>query len=264
MTSKSSNGKVYVNALPRKVSHLFQSWRRWRKKLGKWWWWILIFRQFSALPFIGQLFDSLAGLPLGHYINKRPLAQVKTYISPKAQIDCPNLYIGRKCFIDDFVTIVGRDGRVELGKHVHIHRGTIIEVGQGGEVIIGDHTYIFANCNLNGYMGSVRIGRHVMVSAHCGFTPYQHKLDDLSQPMSTQELTSKGDIVIEDDVWLGMGVKVMDGVHIGRGAVIGANAVVTQDIPPYSIAVGVPARVIRRRDASHNDTKREGGDDSPF
>ena len=57
--------------------------------------------------------------------------------------------------------------------------------------------------------------------------------------------------MIEDDVWLGMGVKVMDGVRIGRGAVVGANAVVTKDIPPYSVAVGVPARVIRKRE--HND-----------
>jgi len=88
-----------------------------------------------------------------------------------------------------------------------------------------------------------------MVSAGCAFTPYQHKMKDLSRPMSDQELTSKGGIIIEDGVWLGMGAKVMDGVRIGQGAVIGANAVVTKDIPPYSIAVGVPADVIRKREA---------------
>ena len=65
--------------------------------------------------------------------------------------------------------------------------------------------------------------------------------------MCEQEVISKGDIVIEDDVWLGMGAKVMDGVCIGRGSVIGAGAVVTGDIPPYSIALGVPARVVRKR-----------------
>jgi acetyltransferase-like isoleucine patch superfamily enzyme len=54
--------------------------------------------------------------------------------------------------------------------------------------------------------------------------------------------------VIEDDCWLGDGVKVLDGVTIGRGSVIGAGAVVTKDIPPFSVAVGVPARVIKTRD----------------
>jgi carbonic anhydrase/acetyltransferase-like protein (isoleucine patch superfamily) len=190
----------------------------------------------------------LAGLPLGHYTNKRPLAEIKTYVSPRAQIDCPDLQLGRKCFIDDFVTIFGHDGKVELGKRVHVHRGTIIEVAQGGQVVVGDNTFIFSNCNLNGCLGNVQIGNRVMIAAHCGFTPYQHTLDDSSRPMSAQGLTSKGDIIIEDDVWLGMGVKVMDGVRIGQGAVVGANAVVTSDIPPYSIAVGVPARVIRKRE----------------
>jgi acetyltransferase-like isoleucine patch superfamily enzyme len=256
MSSKVSAEKEYRNLWLKRVGQLLERRRRrylsLKKHLGKWWWWMWANMLLSDLPYMGRFFTWLAGLPLGPYINKKVLAKVKTYISPKAQIDCPNLHIGRKCFIDDFVTIFGRDGRVELGKYVHLHRGTIIGVGQGGKVIIGDDTHIFANCNLNGYLGNVQIGHHVMISAGCGFTPYQHKLDDLSQPMSAQGLTSKGDIVIEDDVWLGMGVKVMDGVRIGQGAVVGANAVVTKDIPPYHIAVGVPARVVRKREQHNN------------
>jgi acetyltransferase-like isoleucine patch superfamily enzyme len=65
--------------------------------------------------------------------------------------------------------------------------------------------------------------------------------------MREQPLTSRGDIVLEDDVWLGANVVVLDGVTIGRGAIVGAGAVVTQSIPPYAIAGGVPARVIRYR-----------------
>ncbi len=72
-------------------------------------------------------------------------------------------------------------------------------------------------------------------------------MDDLTQPIRLQPIQSRGDIVVEDDVWLGVGVKVLDGVTIGRGAVIGAGAVVTKDIPPLAIAAGVPARVLRRR-----------------
>lgn len=239
---------MYPNFLLEKVTRRLQYWQRWQQKLGRWWWWILACRGLSDWPYLGWYFDYLAGLPLSHYVDKWVLAEIKTYISPKAQIDCPNLHLGRKCFIDDYVTIFGReDSSVELGKHVHIHRGTIIDVDQGGKVIIGDYTYIFSNCILSGHINNVQIGNHVMIAAQCGFTPYQHRIDDMSRFISVQGLTSKGDIVIEDDVWLGMGVKVMDGVRIGQGAVVGANAVVTKDIPPYSVAVGVPARIIRKR-----------------
>lgn len=248
MTTRVNTEQTRAGPSPGKATGGFWPWRHWRRKLGKWWWWILTLRQFSGLPFVGRFCDLLAGLPLGHYTSKRPLAEIKTYVSPKAQVDCPDLQLGRKCFIDDFVTIFGHDGKVELGKRVHVHRGTIIEVAQGGQVVVGDNTFIFANCNLNGCLGNVRIGKGVMIAAHCGFTPYQHELGDSSRPMNAQGLTSKGDIIVEDDVWLGMGVKVMDGVRIGQGAVVGANAVVTNDIPPHSIAVGVPARVIRKRE----------------
>jgi acetyltransferase-like isoleucine patch superfamily enzyme len=73
-----------------------------------------------------------------------------------------------------------------------------------------------------------------------------HVFSDPDQTIMSQGLETKG-IVIEDDCWLGTGVRVMDGVTIGKGCVIGAGAVVTKDIPPYSVAVGVPARVISQR-----------------
>jgi acetyltransferase-like isoleucine patch superfamily enzyme len=69
---------------------------------------------------------------------------------------------------------------------------------------------------------------------------------DPDRLIAEQGITARG-IVIEDDVWLGGGAVVLDGVRIGRGAVVGAGAVVTQDIPPYAIAVGVPARVVGSR-----------------
>ena len=65
--------------------------------------------------------------------------------------------------------------------------------------------------------------------------------------MREQPITSKGDIVVGEDVWFGLGVKVMDGVTIGDGAIIGAGAVVLDDVPALGIAVGVPARVIGKR-----------------
>jgi len=228
-------------------------WRHLPKQYGRWWWWMWVTMQLSDLPLVGRFFTWLAGLPLEPYRKRWPLARItsKPYVSPKAQIACRDLHLGEGCFIDDFVTIYsGRlGGSVMLDKGVYIYRGTIIEVGGGGRVIIGEGTHIQANCNLNGYLGSVQIGRQVMIAPHCGFFSYQHQVDDLSLPMCKQGITSKGDIVIEDDVWVGTGAKVMDGVRIGRGAIIGANAVVTKDVPPYSIACGVPAQVVRKRGA---------------
>ena len=73
-----------------------------------------------------------------------------------------------------------------------------------------------------------------------------HVYDDPQRPIREQGITAQG-IVIEDDVWLGAGATVVDGVTIGRGSVIGAGAVVTTDMPPYSIAVGIPAKVVKDR-----------------
>jgi galactoside O-acetyltransferase len=73
-----------------------------------------------------------------------------------------------------------------------------------------------------------------------------HVYRDLDRPIREQGITARG-IVIEDDVWLGAGAVVLDGVTIGRGSVIGAGAVVASDIPPYSLAVGAPAKPVKNR-----------------
>jgi acetyltransferase-like isoleucine patch superfamily enzyme len=207
--------------------------------------------QLSDWPVIGRAATWLAGLPLAPYKRKWPLAQItgKPYVSPRAQVACPDLVLGRACFIDDHVTLfAGRDGgRIELGPRAHLNRGTIIEVGQGGAVTIGENTHVQAYCSLNGYLGSIRLGRHVLLAPGCGLFAYQHRFEGRDRPIDQQGLTTRGDIVIEDDVWLGAGAKVMDGVTIGQGAVVGAGSVVLDDIPAFAVAAGVPARVIRLR-----------------
>jgi acetyltransferase-like isoleucine patch superfamily enzyme len=216
--------------------------------------WIRLMLKFAGLS---PLFIRLAELPMGFYKDKRKwLCYMgdRPYISSKAQISCPSrLEMGPKCFIDDFVTIYahpGTQGGVYLAENVHIYRWSIVELGKGeGNLKVGRNTYIQAGCVLNPIMGNIIIGANCMIAAHCAFMPYQHNFTDTSRPMREQPLTSKGDIIIEDDVWLGLNVSVMDGVTIGQGAIIGAGAVVTKDIPPYAIAGGVPARVIRFRKA---------------
>ena len=205
----------------------------------------------SAVPGLGWLTLRLAEAVAGPYKARRILAQAtaRSYVSSRAHIKCPRLHLGRNCFIDDEVTIYAHQdgGEVRLADRVHLYRGTIIEVGLGGSVIIGDDTHIQAACNLKGFLGSLIIGRNVQIAPHCGFSPYEHHFEDLSVPIKSQGIRSAGDIVLEDDVWVGQGVQVLEGVNIGKGAVIGAGAVVTKDVPPYAIAVGVPARVIRMR-----------------
>ena len=205
----------------------------------------------SGWPLMGGVCVRLAGALVGPYKDRKLLAVLtsRPYISPCAQIKCTRLEIGPQVFIDDEVVIYGHEhgGRVVLGPGVHVYRGTIIEVGHGGSVLIGEGTHIQAHCNLKGFVSDLRIGAQVQIAPQCAFSPYEHNFDDLSRPIQAQGLRSKGPIIIEDDAWLGVGVRVLEGVTIGRGAIVGAGAVVTQDIPPYAIAVGVPARVIGYR-----------------
>jgi len=207
--------------------------------------------QLSTVPGVGWITVRLAGVLVGPYKGRRILAHVsdKPYVSPRAQIACPRLQVGHSCFIDDDVTIFSHPdgGEIRLGDRVNLYRGTILEVGGGGSVVVGDDSHIQAGCNVKGFLRSVRIGRNVQVAPHCGFSPYEHNFEDITSPIKDQGIRSAGDIVLEDDVWLGQGVQVLEGVHIGRGAVIGAGAVVSKDIPAYAVAVGVPARVIRFR-----------------
>ncbi len=226
--------------------------------------WIQIMLRLSP---VSPLFTYLAGLPLGPYKDKRRLLSHigdRSYVSHRAQIKCPKLQMGPRCFIDDYVTIYahpGAQGGVYLEENVHIYRWSIVELGTGeGSLHIGSNTYIQSGCILNAFVGNIIIGANCMIAPHCAFMPYQHRFADTRRPMREQPLTSRGDVVIEDDVWLGLNVSVMDGVTIGQGAVIGAGAVVTQDIPPYAIAGGVPARVIRFRgtEEPHNATRQYG------
>jgi acetyltransferase-like isoleucine patch superfamily enzyme len=212
-------------------------------------------KMFGRLVGLSPVFGRLAALPLGPYKDKRLVLKYlggRAYIGGRAQIQCQTLAVGPRCFIDDFVTIYAHPksvGHIKLTENVHIYRWSIVELGAGhGSVEIGPNTYIQPGCILNAFGdGNIRIGANCMIAARCSFMPYQHDHADWDRPMREQSLTSKGDIILEDDVWLGLNVCVMDGVTIGKGAIIGAGAVVTKDIPAYTIAAGVPAKVIRKR-----------------
>jgi acetyltransferase-like isoleucine patch superfamily enzyme len=135
-------------------------------------------------------------------------------------------------------------GQIEIGSNTEILDYALI-LTYGGTIKIGEKCSINPFCVIYGH-GGVVIGNHVLIAAHTVIIPSGHNFSDSSRTIFSQGNNSKG-IVIEDDVWIGSGCKILDGVTIGRGAVIGAGAVVNKSIEAYSIAVGVPAHIVKKR-----------------
>ncbi len=197
----------------------------------------------------GRIATRLAGLFARPYKGRRYLARLNAqgYYSPSAVISCRHLTTGDHIFVGDRVTIYEADaGEVHIGDRVAIHQDTVIQVGEGGRVEIGTDTHIQPRCYVSAQKGWLTIGNHVQIASNCGFYTHSHGME-AGELMRRQPLRTKGGIVIGDDVWLGFGVIVLDGVRIGNGAMIGAGAVVTRDVPADAIAVGMPARVIGKR-----------------
>jgi acetyltransferase-like isoleucine patch superfamily enzyme len=94
--------------------------------------------------------------------------------------------------------------------------------------------------------GGITLGNQVMIAANTMIVANSHRIERTDIPIQDQGYSAKG-IQIEDDVWIGANTTILDGVKISRGAVVGAGATVTKDVPPYSIVVGVPAQVKKYR-----------------
>jgi acetyltransferase-like isoleucine patch superfamily enzyme len=212
--------------------------------------WTRFWMHFAGCGFWGRLATRLASWFVPGYLGRLQLVRFnkKGYISPNATIEHSNLVFGNHVFIGDRVVIYnpGDGGRVDLGDGVRINGDTIIQTDQGGGVKIGEDTHIQQGCSLLAYKASIEIGRGVQIAQRCAFYNYDHGILP-GELISKQPLTTKGDIKIGDDVWLGFGVIVLSGVRIGEGAVVGAGSVVTHSIPDGAIAVGTPARVIKMR-----------------
>lgn len=138
--------------------------------------------------------------------------------------------------------------QISVGSYVEIRKGARIEArgkkNSTPKIEIGDGTAIhfYFHC---GAMESVKIGKNVLIAGRVYITDHDHIFSDPSVP----PLYSKWEIapvVIEDEVWIGEGAAILKGVTIGKRSVIGANAVVTKDVPPYTVVGGVPARIIRK------------------
>lgn len=138
-----------------------------------------------------------------------------------------------------------REGRLEVGPHVLFEPGVWITAPGAARIRIGGGSFL----NLGVMVAAqelVEIGEHCMLANGCLVTDANHRFDDPEKPVPWQGFTTKGATRLADNVWLGANVVVTSGVTIGERCVIGSNSVVTHDIPPFSIAAGSPARVVRQ------------------
>lgn len=134
---------------------------------------------------------------------------------------------------------------IELGNNVYVGHNTILQGYYKNRMIIGDNTFIGPNCFFHS-AGNIVIGKNVGIAAYSKILTSVHREESLEKPLSFSEIVY-AEVVVEDNVHIGIGTVVLPGVRIGEGAQIGAGAVVSRDIPKYAVAVGVPAKVIRIR-----------------
>jgi len=157
------------------------------------------------------------------------------------------VFLGENSFFD-----VGHDqDAIRIGADSHISRNVTMrtqagEISVGRQVNIGSGSFIYS-------FGGIEIGDFCLIANQVELLSADHRIDRLDIPMRFQGRTLDR-IVIGPDVYLGTHCVVLGGVKIGHGAVIGAGAVVTRDIPDFAVAVGVPARVIRTRSEKRKDS----------
>ena len=136
------------------------------------------------------------------------------------------------------------EGRLEIGANTLLEPGVWISAPGSARVRIGSGCFL----NLGVMVAAlelVEIGDHCMFANGCFISDAKHRFDDPGRPVPWQGFESRGPTTVGDNVWCGANVVIMDSVTIGERCVIGANSVVTGDLPAFSVAVGAPARVIR-------------------
>lgn len=156
---------------------------------------------------------------------------------------------------------------ISLDTSINIHKSVVISTAFGGEILVKEQTELQVGVCLMTYGGIIEIGKRcsinpytviyghgrgtiiqddVLIAGHCLIIPANHNFSDLHTTINSQGINSKG-IIIESNVWIGAGCKILDGVTIGYGSIVAAGSVVTKSIEPLSIVAGIPAKIIRKR-----------------
>ena len=160
-----------------------------------------------------------------------------------------HIHLGKNVYLDQACYLHACPQGISIGDNSYIMHGAVLHVYNFRNL---PHSFIrigrdslIGELNVLRGQGGITIGDRVYTASLVQILAVNHVFDDPTRPMVEQGITAEG-IVIEDDVWVGAGAVLTDGIRVGRGAVIAAGAVVTKDVPPYTVVGGVPARVIKQ------------------
>ncbi len=169
-------------------------------------------------------------------------------IAPHVTLRCPGrIFLGDSVFVDEQAVLdaKGSDSRIDIGDVVLIGKDTIFSCASGS-IKVGNDVSIGPGCFIRAGLSPISIGSQVTIGAQSVLVSGNPSYERLDVPMKAQVGACEG-ILVGDDVWMGVGVRVVDGVEVASGSVIGAGAVVLEDVPQYAIVAGVPAKVIGDR-----------------
>lgn len=164
----------------------------------------------------------------------------------KAAIRSMGGKIGKNVKFYEGIRIVGNSpGAVTIGDDVRILRGVTISTTPEGKIEIGNGVHIGEGSVIYSGVG-IRIGDNVIIGPQNIIVDLDHRFENLDLPINQQGMNGK-EVSIEEDVWIASHCVIIKGVTIGKGSVIGAGSIVNKNVPPYSVAAGVPVKVIKRR-----------------
>lgn len=155
-------------------------------------------------------------------------------------------HIGKNVKIFEGVKLALKKGcPIYIGDDVSLEKGVVLSTSERGKITIGNQVYI-GEYSVISSKEEIEIGDHVLISPHNDIVDFNHIYQDHNQTINKQGFVARK-IKIEEDVWIGSGSKVLMGVTIGKGAVIGAGSVITKDVLPYHVVAGNPAKTIKIR-----------------
>jgi acetyltransferase-like isoleucine patch superfamily enzyme len=141
---------------------------------------------------------------------------------------------------------VARGARIEFGRFVWVGDGTKIRCHEG-VVEVGAKTVLGQECTISAYR-RVRIGEQCVIADRAMFIDFDHGVVEVERPIRTQGIYTR-DVEVGSNVWIGYGACILRGVRVGDNSIVGTNSVVTKDVPANAVVAGIPARIIRMRDA---------------
>lgn len=212
---------------------------------------ILAYWLLQKIPLINKVLWKKSFYSFHHFLYRKNPFLWKSIgenvvISRKAEIiNSRAIELEDGTWIEDHAILSAKGGRIRLGRNTHVLPYAMIKA-MTGDVSVGEFCTVNPFCVIYGFSGGLEIGDSVRIATHTVIVPGNHVFEDPDKQIRLQGTESKG-IRIQNDIWLGTGVRILDGVTIGSGAVVAAGSVVNKDVPKYAIVAGVPAQIIKWR-----------------